>query len=105
MVSDMTPERASKIVTHVAAQRLRWGKHYQAEDEGINNLMDALVVMAHAQNITHDSEVKELRDQITKLNRQLAAANARAKKFAKRGGLGEAAADIEENFHTGEVDE
>jgi hypothetical protein len=80
MVSDMTPERAHQICQDVAAQRLRWGKHYHADDVGIHNLLDALVVLAHEGNKAD----KTLRDEITLLNRQLGAAKARESKAAKR---------------------
>lgn len=74
----MTPERARKIFAHVAEQRLRWGKHYHGDDEGIHNILDAMVVIAHEGNkVDADTQAE-----ITKLRRQLAAANARD---AKRG--------------------
>lgn len=79
MVSDMTPERAHKICADVAAQRLRWGKQYTGDDIGIHNLLDALVVLASEGN----KEDAGLREQITLLNRQLAAAKAREAKAAK----------------------
>jgi hypothetical protein len=80
MVSDMTPAKAHQITAHVAAQRLRWGKHYDATDIGLHNLLDAIVVLGHEGN----KEDAGLRDQITTLNRQLAAAKAREAKAAKR---------------------
>jgi len=79
MIPDMTLERAHKIVTDVIAGRTQFGKWYLADDVGIHNLLDALIVVAHGDN----SKEIALREQLTKANRQLAAAKAREVKRDK----------------------
>jgi len=82
---EMTEDRARDIVSHVVANRLRWGKYYQGDDidGGITAVFDALILLAYAENDT----TKELRDTITKLNRQLGASKARETQLKKRLGL------------------
>lgn len=79
---EMTEERARDIVSHVVAQRLRWGKHYAGDDinGGMTSVFDALILLAYAEN----DETKELRDSLAKANRQLGAAKARETKLRKQ---------------------
>lgn len=81
-------EEARTVVAHVVEMRTRWGKQYSAEDIGYGRMMDALVWLARedSERISgQDDKVLELRNEITKLKRQLAAANAReARAKAKR---------------------
>lgn len=79
---EMTDDRARDIVSHVVAQRLRWGKHYQGDDidGGMPSIFDALILLAYAE----DGSTKELRDSLAKANRQLGAAKAREAKLKKR---------------------
>ena len=79
MISDMTIERARQIVTDVVKGRNQFGKWYVADDVGIHNLLDALIVIAHTENKAD----ADLREQLTKANRQLAAAKAREAKRAQ----------------------
>lgn len=80
--ADMSPERAADIVSHVVSNRLRWGKQYDGSDILRSDLLDALVEIAYGQN----SEAAELREELTKVRRQLAAANAREAKLKKAAG-------------------
>jgi hypothetical protein len=84
----MTIERARAIVSDVAAQRIRWGKFYDGSEHGWENILDALVVLAKHDNERLAAEAKAdeeretaEREEITKLNRQLAAAKARETKL------------------------
>lgn len=78
----MTPEKAADIVSHVVANRLRWGKQYDGSDILRSDLLDALVVIAQNGNNAEG----ELREELTRLRRQLAAANAREAKLKKAAG-------------------
>lgn len=80
--SELTYDQAMDILHHIVDMRLRWGKQYEAGDLGIDTVCDALIVLAQTEN----EEVASLKEQLTKANRQLAAANARAKKQEKREG-------------------
>lgn len=75
-----TLERAREIVAHVATERLRWNKLYDASDIGVDALMDSLVLLAQADNerITGQDE------KLTKANRQLGASKARETKLKKQ---------------------
>jgi hypothetical protein len=79
----MTLEQARAIVAEATEMRLRWGKMFSAKDIGEARLLDALVVFAKHEG-KHDVELKE---QLTKANRQLGAALAREKKYRKKLGL------------------
>lgn len=78
----MTVEEAADLVSHVVAQRIRWGKHYDGQEYKADRLLDALVVLAQSENL----ETSRLREELTLANRRLAAANAREAKAAKRDG-------------------
>lgn len=87
----MTLEQARAIVAEATAMRLQWGKMFQAKDIGEARLLDALVVFARHEG-QHDAELKE---QLTKANRQLGAALAREKKYRKKLGLDTTNDDVE----------
>ena len=74
-----THEQAADLVAHVVRERERWGKHYTGDDIGIDTILDCLIFMA--QEGTED--VREMRDTITRLNRQAAAYNAREARYKK----------------------
>lgn len=80
--SDLTPERAADIVSHVVSQRLRWGKQYDGSDILRADLLEALVIIAQSENAVE----AELREELTRVRRQLAAANAREAKLKKSAG-------------------
>lgn len=79
---EMTEERARSIVSHVVAERLRWGKHYDGGDidGGMVAVFDALILLAYAEN----AEQSELRNSLATANRQLGAAKAREVKQRKQ---------------------
>ena len=91
-MSDMTPEQARKICATVVAGRAQWAVHYKADDVGLHNLLDALVVLAREQ----EHRDQELRDELTKARRQLAAMNARLQKAKKRGLISDEEGDADE---------
>ena len=80
---DFTHDRAADLVAHVVRERERWGKHYTGDDVGIDTILDCLIFMA--QNGTED--VRDLRESITLLNRQLGAAKAREARLRKQLGV------------------
>ena len=88
----MTLEQARAVVAETVAMRLQWGKMFSAKDIGEARLLDALVVFAQHEG-KHDAELKE---QLTKANRQLGAALAREKKYRKKLGLDTTDTKIEE---------
>ena len=73
-------EEASNIISHVVAQRLKWGKHYDGSDLGYTKILDALVIMAQSEN----EETTELRKELAASNRRVGAANARLAKYEKK---------------------
>lgn len=76
----MSYEQAEDIVHSVVVNRIRWGKMYDGSDIGFKKLCDALVVYAHSDN----KKEAELRDSLTRSNRQLAAALAREARWKKK---------------------
>ena len=74
---EMTEEQARDILAHIVAQRVRWGVQYDGGEIGLDNLMEALVVLGQADNQAY----ADLKEELTKANRQLAAANARETKL------------------------
>ena len=78
--SDLTYEQALDILHHIVVMRERWGKQYEAGDLGIETVCDALVVLAHHENEEHT----RLKEELTKANRQVGAANARVAKLSKK---------------------
>lgn len=87
----MNIEEARKIVSHVVSERLRWNKHYTADDVGLDQLLQALIAIAHVlddqqvqANEEADGRIAELKAELTKVNRQLAAAKAREAKAKKK---------------------
>lgn len=77
-MSDMTYEEAQDIVSHVAAERLRWGKNYKGSDVGTFKILDALVALARGD--TNDYAEGDLKKSLATANRQLGAAKAREAK-------------------------
>jgi len=77
---ELSYEQAEDVLHAVTANRIRWGRLYDAGDIGVAKLCDALVVIAHGENRVE----KELRTSLTLANRQLAAAGAREGKLKKR---------------------
>lgn len=77
---DMTLSQAQDHLAHIVAQRLRWGKQYDASEIGIDRLTDALVLLAYAEN----GEAAELQKQLTSANRAAGAGKAREAKLSKR---------------------
>ncbi len=87
----MELDKARQIVQHVVEHKLRWGKHYTADDIGVPVLLEALSVLAQADNerITGQDEAleakdKEIHDAEVLHNRQLGAAKARETKLKKQ---------------------
>lgn len=77
---DMTLEQAQDHLAHIVAQRVRWGKQYDASDIGIDKITDALVRLAFAEN----TETAELRKELALSNRQNGATGAREAKLKKQ---------------------
>ena len=76
----MNSDQAKDVLAHIVAQRVRWGKQYDAGDIGVAKLTEALLVLA--QEDSH--EAAELRKSLTTANRQLAAAGAREARMKKQ---------------------
>jgi septal ring factor EnvC (AmiA/AmiB activator) len=101
----MNVEQARDILSHIVAQRVRWGKQYDAGDIGLDKVTDALVALAHEDS----DETLELRKSLAKANRQVGAANARETKLKNKvkeledetNALHTALARIERVSHTG----
>lgn len=74
-----TQEEAEDLVKHVVRERERWGKHYTGDDIGIDKILDCLIFMSTAET----AEVRELRETVTRLNRQGAAYKAREARYKK----------------------
>lgn len=74
---EITLDQAKDILAHIVSQRERWGVQYDGGEIGLEPIMDALIVLAKDGNQSD----AEMREQITKLNRQLGAANARETKL------------------------
>ena len=83
-----TQEEAEDLVKHVVRERERWGKHYTGDDIGVDKILDCLIFMSTAET----AEVKELRETVTRLNRQGAAYKAREARYKKL--LGEAKGEV-----------
>lgn len=77
---DLSYAQAVDILNHVVTQKERWGKQYNGSEMGVDTLMDALIVFAKADN----EQYAELKSELSKANRQLAAANARETKLKKQ---------------------
>lgn len=77
---DLSYAQAVDILNHVVTQKERWGKQYNGSEMGVDTLMDALIVFAKADN----EQYAELKAELSKANRQLAAANARETKLKNR---------------------
>jgi len=77
---DLSYAQAVDILNHVVTQKERWGKQYNGSEMGVDTLMDALIVFAKADN----EQYAELKAELSKANRQLAAANARETKLKKQ---------------------
>ena len=77
---DLSYAQAVDILNHVVTQKERWGKQYNGSEMGVDTLMDALIVFAKADN----EQYAELKPELSKANRQLAAANARETKLKKQ---------------------
>ncbi len=77
---EMTEEQARDILAHIVAQRIRWGKQYDGSEFGYMRLIDALVVLAYAEN----NETAELRASLATANRQEGAGRAREGKLKKK---------------------
>ena len=75
-MSEMTYEEAQDVVSHVVAERLKWGKMYKASDIGMFKILDALAAMA--KGASDDFAEGDLRKSLATANRQLGAAKARA---------------------------
>jgi hypothetical protein len=74
---DLTLDQAKDILAHIVSQKERWGVQYDGSEIGIDAIMEALITLAKHENQSD----AEMREQITKLNRQLGAANARETKL------------------------
>lgn len=74
---EMTLEQAQDILAHIVSQRVRWGVQYDGGEIGLDKMMDAIVMLGQHEN----NELAELKEALTKANRQLAAANARETKL------------------------
>jgi len=74
---DLTLDQAKDILAHIVSQRERWGAQYDGGEIGLDAIMEALVVLAQADNESYT----DLKEELTKANRQLAAANARETKL------------------------
>jgi hypothetical protein len=74
---DLTLDQAKDILAHIVSQRERWGVQYDGSEIGLEPIMEALITLAKHENQSD----AEMREQITKLNRQLGAANARETKL------------------------
>ena len=77
---DLSYAQAVDILNHVVTHKERWGKQYNGSEMGVDTLMDALIVFAKADN----EQYAELKAELSKANRQLAAANARETKLKKQ---------------------
>lgn len=109
-------EKALRIVDEVAMVRKRWGKQANFNYHQ-SQIVDALVIMRDAyvaaDKVAHEtvtiaaaadiaiSEAKELREALTKANRQLAAANARATKASGKLQTINALQDLKEVIQNG----
>lgn len=76
---ELTIEQAKDVLAHVVSQKERWGQQYDGSEIGLSALMDALVVLAKHDNQSY----MDLKEDLTKANRQLAAANARETKLKR----------------------
>lgn len=74
---ELTLDQAKDILAHIVSQRERWGVQYDGGEIGLEPIMEALIVIAREQN----NDSVDMKEQITKLNRQLGAANARETKL------------------------
>jgi septal ring factor EnvC (AmiA/AmiB activator) len=73
-------EQAQDLVSHVVANKVRWGKMYNGDDLGLEKILDALIVIA--QSDSH--EVAEVRKGLATANRQVGAHKAREAKLTKQ---------------------
>lgn len=76
---ELTLAQAQDILAHIVSQKERWGQQYDGSEIGLDAIMDALIVLAREDNQSYTA----LKDELTKANRQLAAANARETKLKK----------------------
>lgn len=74
---ELTLDQAKDILAHLVSQRERWGRQYDGSEIGLEPIMEALIVIAREEN----NDSVDQKEQITKLNRQLGAANARETKL------------------------
>jgi hypothetical protein len=75
----MEVEAAQDILSHIVAQRVRWGQQYDASDIGMDKIVDALLALAHAE----DDGTADLRKSLATANRQAGAGKAREVKLKK----------------------
>lgn len=70
--------KAKEMVRDIAENRKRWGKMYDTSCYDVNDLMDALTVLSNHLDVVSKDLVPK--SELTKANRQLAAAVAREAK-------------------------
>lgn len=75
----MNEDDARKIIAHVTKQRLRWGKNYTGDEYTSHTIMDAMVAINGALAGVQDDLVPKA--DLSKANRQMAAAKARETKL------------------------
>ena len=74
----MNLDKAKQILTHIAGEKKRWGKHYDpARDTKytLSVILDAVAFIAEQLDQASDNTVDKA--ELTKVNRQLAASKAR----------------------------